>query len=373
MAGRFAFVIHPLETSDVSRKYPFARYLPEKWVEAAIKRMGSRKVSHITGIRSPYNEAEGWFVGVPLTTRQMTSLPEEYVVGRVIAAGRLAERLGARVFGLGAFTAVVGDAGLTVARALDIGVTTGNSYTAAIAIEGTREAARFMGHDLDRAEVAVLGATGSVGRACALILARDCRHLTLIGRSEDKLEKLAKGVMRETGLAAQTSTDIKKSLPKADIIITVSSAVGSIVDPDDLKPGAVVCDVARPRDVSWQVAEARDDVLVIEGGVVDVPGDVDFGIDFGYPPGTCNACVAETIILSLEEHYSDYTLGREYSVEKIEEISRLAKKHGFRLSSLRSFERSLTREEMERIRDNARRRQMGPGGGAGRLDSEKAV
>lgn len=356
MAGKFGFIIHPLEPSDVSRKFPMARRLPDRWIEGIARRLPAQKVSHITGIRSPHNEAEGWFVGVPLTSRQMLALPTDDVLRKIVAAGRLAERQGARIIGLGAFTAVVGDAGVTIARELSAGVTTGNSYTAWTALEGAREAARFMDIDLEAAEVAVVGATGSIGRACALIMAGEARQLTLVGRDEGKLERLAREVLTETGVSAQISTDIRRSLPSADVIITVSSAVEAIIEPEDLKPGAVVCDVARPRDVSARVAEARDDVLVMEGGVVEVPGDVDFGLDWGYPPRTCNACIAETILLGLEERYEDYTLGREYSLERIHEIAALARKHGFRLAGLRSFERHLPLEEMERIRDNARRR-----------------
>ena len=44
----------------------------------------------------------------------------------------------------------------------------------------------------------------------------------------------------------------------------------------------LVCDVARPRDVSWRVHQERDDVLVIEGGMVEVPGPVDFGFQFRF-------------------------------------------------------------------------------------------
>lgn len=356
MAGKFAFIIHPLEPSDVSRKFPIARRLPDRWIEGIARRLPVQRVSHITGIRSPHNEAEGWFVGVPLTSRQMVTLPADDVLRKIIAAGRLAERQGARIIGLGAFTAVVGDAGVTIARELSAGVTTGNSYTAWTALEGAREAARFMDIDLEAAEVAVVGATGSIGRACALIMAGEARQLTLVGRDEGKLERLAREVLTETGVSAQISTDIKKSLPSADVVITVSSAVEAIIEPEDLKSGAVVCDVARPRDVSARVAEARDDVLVMEGGVVEVPGDVDFGLDWGYPPRTCNACIAETILLALEERYEDYTLGREYSLERIREIAALARKHGFRLAGLRSFERHLPMEAMKRIRDNARRK-----------------
>ncbi len=171
MSGKFGFIIHPLEPSDYTRKFSIAKRLPSRWVEGVARHLPAQRVSHITGVRSPHNTAEGWFVGVPLTSRQMVELPTDYVLRKIIAAGRLAERQGARIIGLGAFTAVVGDAGVTIAKELDAGVTTGNSYTAWTALEGAREAARFMEIDLETAEVAVVGATGSIGRACAILMA----------------------------------------------------------------------------------------------------------------------------------------------------------------------------------------------------------
>jgi predicted amino acid dehydrogenase len=68
-------------------------------------------------------------------------------------------------------------------------------------------------------------------------------------------------------------------------VITVTSSVHAVIEPKHLKPGAVVLDVARPRDVSRLVEDQRDDVLVIEGGMVEVPGNVNFNFDFGFPPG----------------------------------------------------------------------------------------
>ena len=50
-------------------------------------------------------------------------------------------------------------------------------------------------------------------------------------------------------------------------MIAVTSAVDFLIEPEDLKAGAIVCDVARPRNVSREVASKRKDVLVIEGGV----------------------------------------------------------------------------------------------------------
>ncbi|HHW03585.1 MAG TPA: polysaccharide biosynthesis protein [Thermoanaerobacterales bacterium] len=349
----FAFIIHPIDISDVSRKFKFMKHLPEGVVEAIMKNIPPVKVSHITGVKSPYNEIEGWFVGCPLTTRQMMNLPEDFVLRKIIQAGKLAEKLGARIVGLGAFTSVVGDAGITIAKNLNIAVTTGNSYTVATALEGAKKAAQMMGHEIKNSEVVVVGATGSIGNVCAQILAKECKYLTLVGRQIKKLEEIAEKILKETGLSVRITSDIHRALKKADVIITVTSSLDSVIDADDLKPGAVVCDVARPRDVSREVAEKRNDVLIIEGGVVEVPGDVDFNFNFGFPPKTSYACMAETMMLAMEGRYENFTLGRELTVEQVEEISAIAKKHGFKLAGFRSFERAVTQEEIEAVKKNA--------------------
>lgn len=350
----FAFVIHPLDARDVARKFPFTRFLPDRVVEGALKYLPTMKVAHITGVRSPYAEAEGWFVSCPLTARQLLTLPDGYVVEKIVCAGRLAERLGAKILGLGAFTKVAGDAGISVAKRLNIPVTTGNSYTVATAVEGTKEAARLMGHDLREASVAVVGATGSIGRVCAELLSREARVLTLVGRNVHKLEPVADQILYRSGLAAKISTDVRTALKDADVVITVTSALDTVIEPEYLKPGAVVCDVARPRDVSRRVATERPDVLVIEGGVVAVPGDVNFNFNFGFPPKTAYACMVETMILALERRYESFTLGRDLTAEKVEEIAALAKKHGFKLAGFRSFEKAIDAGAIERIKDAAR-------------------
>ena len=68
------------------------------------------------------------------------------------------------------------------------------------------------------------------------------------------------------------------------------------------------------------------------------------------------ACMAEVMILALEGRCESYTLGRDITVEQVEEIASLAAKHGFRLGGFRSFERAVTREEVELVRENALRK-----------------
>jgi predicted amino acid dehydrogenase len=85
---------------------------------------------------------------------------------------------------------------------------------------------------------------------------------------------------------------------------------------------------------------------------VDVPGPVNFNFDFGFPPGKAYACMAETIALALEGRFEDYTVGKEISLQHVEEISQIAEKHGFKLSGFRSFESPVTMEQIEKIKQN---------------------
>lgn len=353
---KFAFIIHPFDARrDVAKKggvYTAAKYLPEPAVEWAIQFKSPMVMSHITGIKSATGaEAEGWFIGCPLTPKQMLTLPQEFVYKRLIQCGKLAESLGAKIIGLGAFTSIVGDGGVTMARNVDIAVTTGNSYTTATAVEGGLDAAKRMGISIENAKVAVVGATGSIGKTCAQMLAPRCAEIALVGRDLPRLEAVGSEL---SGACVRLYDDVHLGLRDADLIVTVTSARDAVIEPEDLKPGSVVCDVARPRDVSVRVAKERDDVLVIEGGVVAVPGpDTDFHFSFGFPPKTAYACMSETIMLALDGRYESFTLGKDVSIAQAEETTRLAKKHGFHLAGYRSFEREVTEETIENTRRRA--------------------
>lgn len=365
----FAFIIHPISVKrDVQRKYPFlGRVLGERQIEFFSQFFPPVYLSEIEGITSAATgrEIKGWLIACPLAPRQMLELPEARVYRKIIQTGRMAERLGAQILGLGAFTSVVGDAGVSIADGLAVPVTTGDSYTVAVAVEALKRAAELMDIPLRSASAAVVGATGAIGQVCAELLAEDVARLILIGREAEPLEILRgrlKGQARGGGLSGEAVSKAEilvstgmESLAESQLILTVTSALHAVIHPEHLRPGSVVCDVARPRDVSAMVAAARDDIFVIDGGMVDVPGPVDFHFNFGFPPGKAYACMAETMALALEGRFEDYTLGKRITRARVDEISAIAWKHGFRLSGFRSFEKEVTQEQIEAVRRNAKR------------------
>lgn len=362
----FAFIIHPIDPKrDVSRKFPFlGRVLSEKQIDFFSTYFPPVYISEIEGITSQATGKviKGWFIACPYTPRRMMQLPERTVYRKIVQTGRMAEKLGADILGLGAFTSVVGDAGVTIAKNLEIPVTTGDSYTVAMAVQAIRDAAKVMDIKIEEATVAVVGATGAIGHVCAELLAAEAARTLLVARDEKKLEVLRDRLnvqarhLRPTPvpvseLIISTKMDVLKD---AQLILTVTSSIHDVIRPEHLQPGSVVCDVARPRDVSAMVASARDDILVIDGGMVDVPGTVDFHFNFGFPEGKAYACMAETIALALEGRFEDYTVGKDITLERVKDITAIADKHGFRMSGFRSFEREVTDKHIETIKKNAR-------------------
>ena len=351
----FAFIFHPINIKeDVARKYPFlGKILTEGQINFFSRYFPPVYISEISGVRSikTGRSLKGWFIACPYTPKTMLSLPVNTVYKKLVDCGRMAEELGARILGLGAYTSVVGDAGLTVANRLELPVTTGDSYTVYISVQAVREAAKLMGIEFSQATVAIVGATGAIGSACAEMLAGEVGKLILVGRRQAALDLCSEKCSGKHA-KLQTSIDMNAIYP-ADVVIAVTSSVHAVIEPKHIKPGAVVLDAARPRDVSRLVEEQRDDVLVIEGGMVEVPGNVDFGFDFGFPPGKSFACMAETMALALDGRYEDYTVGKDITLDQVLEIGTIATQHGFRLSGFRSFERAVTTEHIDDVRQKA--------------------
>ncbi|MFO7814137.1 MAG: shikimate dehydrogenase [Halanaerobiales bacterium] len=351
---KFSFIIHPLEFGDFYKKFNWMEKLPDSILKKVTKHIPPFKVSKITGIKSKTGkEIEGYFFVCPLTTDQIINLKETYVINKIIKTVNKCGKVGSDIVGLGSFTSVVGDKGITISKNVDVPVTTGNSYTVATSIEGTKLAVSKMNMNIKNEIVSIIGANGSIGKTVSRLIAKDARNLKLISRNLTKLKKLKALIESESNDIKVTYTNkIKEALDVSRIIITVSSAVETLFSPQNLLSGSVVCDVARPRDVANNVDRERNDVLVIEGGIVGVPGDVNFNLNFGVKGPNAYACMAETMLLTLESKFTDYSLGPDIELNKVKETKKMAQKHGFKLAGLRSYGSLLTEEKINEIKSN---------------------
>jgi fatty aldehyde-generating acyl-ACP reductase len=363
--AKFCFVIHPVSFEDVVRYEPGAAGKGRPIVAKILEWMPAYAAAHITGIRAPDGrQTEGWFVAAPLLPEQMLELPREEVYTRILRAIAIGVELGAEVAGLGAFTGVVGDAGVTLAERAPIPVTTGNSLTISAGVRSLFRGAAEMGVDARAATAVVVGATGSIGSACVELIAPHVREIVMVARNETRLRKAHAALAPRLPCTSSYTLDIGAAVRQADLILTATSSTQDVIEPEDLRTGAVVCELSLPHDVSRRVAAERPDVLVLEGGNMRVPGDLramrvrepDRPFDLNLPRGTLLACMSETAILALCDRRESYTLGRGIDLAKVREIEDLAADCGFALADMRAFDTAITREKIAAVRAAASQR-----------------
>lgn len=357
--NKFCFVIHPLSLEDIARYEPGAKGKGEPILRKIMEWMPSYAAVHVTGVKTPDGrETEGWFVAAPLLSEQIVDFPREEVYQRVVRAIEIGAGLGAQVAGLGAFTGVVGDAGITINERSPIPVTTGNSLTIAAGVQSIFRGAAEMGIDPASSTAVVIGATGSIGSACVHLIASKVRRVIMVARNETRLRRFHEQVAGELACESEWTTDIAGAVRRAQLVLTATSSTKDVVEPEDLQTGAVVCELSLPHDVSRRVARERPDVLVTEGGNMAVPGNPRFErvrepgseFDLNLPPRTALACMSETMVLALEGRLEPYTLGRGIDLDKVVEIQAMATRCGFSLADMRAFDAAVTPEKIAATR-----------------------
>lgn len=359
---RFAFVIHPLSQDYIKKGFPIPKSTPKfvmDKVESLAAHMPPMVYCKMDNIVSPTGaEAEGWLITVGGTPKEMLARSPEFTYRRLLQAAKLAEKLGAQIMGLGAFTKVVGDAGVTVARRSRLPITTGNSYSASGALWAAADAMRRMGLvHLNKntkkvaAKTMVIGASGSIGSVSARLLAMSFDEVYLAGRTLKKLDELKASILKETPQAKVfTTIDYNDLLGDMDMIVTSTSGAGKeILDITKVKPGCVITDVARPLDLPPKEVAKRPDVLVIESGEIELPTEVHGLKNIGLPQNVVYACLAETIVLALEGRFEVFTVGRDTEWEKVKEIYKLGLKHGMKLSAISGVNGVYSDEDIAKV------------------------
>lgn len=326
--GEFAFLVHPRDLSDVQRKYPFMKNFPNWFLKLFIYLLWPVICSQVIGLkRENGEEIKGWIIGCPLAASQMLK-NRKLAKKKILKTAKLAEKLGVKIIGLGALISSLTNGGLELANKIRTPLTTGNSYTVAVTLEGVNKIIKEKNIDLRLSWIAIIGATGSTGEAVSKILASKAFKLILIGRTPKHLYSLADSLCEiNPKIVAEVSTDVR-SIIKADIVIVATSAIEALVKQEHLKIGAVVYDITQPQNVSPDIIKIRKDILVIDGGLVETPG-INFHFNFGLPREIAFACLAETMLLALEGKFDRSFVGR-VKIDQVKKLKELGEKYGFR-------------------------------------------
>jgi predicted amino acid dehydrogenase len=358
---KFAFVTHaPAQTQQAAIPHDgLARYFARR---LAGRSTSPRYLAPIRGIRSQASgaEAEGLLISLGATPHQLAQHPI-FAYQRQLLAARIAERMGARLLGLDLPAALAGDAGITLAQRSAIGITSGSALSLAAALEAALEAAQRIKNSTAPLRTMVIGATGALGAVCARLLAEANNDVVLIAPRPEQLLALKQTIERECpGVRVVGATRADIYLGGADLVVLTDPAAG-VLEVERFKPGAVICDLAHPTALTQADAARRPDLLIVDGGVVELPGTPEYGSALDTMPAGIDPGLAEAALLALDGRFGDYSLGHSAEIERVREVRRLMLKHGAKIAGPRAFGRRVADAEIDEKRGLAalRRQNLG--------------
>ncbi|TKJ73224.1 MULTISPECIES: aminotransferase class III-fold pyridoxal phosphate-dependent enzyme [unclassified Pseudomonas] len=388
---QFAFLLHSTSAEDICRGLPEAviEYFTEAqklalahWFFSFGQIENSPEVVFEFSMASPHGRVvNGAMIYSPISPQAMLKLSRADKADLLKKYLQKAQDVGAVVVGLGAYTSVISKGGLDIADA-PFRLTTGNSLTAISSCNLIRE---VFGPSALRKRLMIFGARGSVGRVALMDLCQFFGKIDIVGSMSSTVEEQyinLRGALIEVLLRVECLSDesaagkfwgvcrnldleqallhcpaeqvpvLMQSIMDAgtasgvqffevhiglehtviaqdiDCVYSATSEGKPFIAADVFPKTCKIFDVARPFDVLRE-GGARE---VYEGGLVTLPDAQAMLSDcniIGCEPGVSLACLSETILLSMENVSSSYSIGKEIAYDEAKEVGELAARHGF--------------------------------------------
>lgn len=375
--GDFAHIVHYGYPEDLYREYDFLERLPgpleEEWRNYSYPIVNEMILDGFPAYNGDTKDViRGWVIFVPNYTRELLE-NGKLRKRKILQAARLAERLGARIVGMGGLIASFAQGGYWLSEQIsDVGFTTGHAYTIGNIMAMMDNCLEKINADIRASTVSIVGAAGSIGSGCAKLLAgKGPRKIVLIDLStfgaEKKLKETVHYMKKVNPDINVHFADSFKSLKYSDVIISATNAPKSLLTSAHFKSGAVIIDDSFPKNVPKRVLEEREDIVLLEGGVTrfplssrmyvarNMPDLMDAPLTRAISCKETYGCVAETLVLALHGYEKNYGLG--YSDPGLAvDIMTKAERVGFSSAPFQCFDEAVDDKRFEHVRKIVQKR-----------------
>lgn len=318
----FAFISCPKTIAQLKNHFPALKMLPDFILKLHLEKCHPFKVSRIKAIRSTQGKViQGYFIICPLLGLPRSK--EDSILKRVTEALHFAERLGVNTLGLDNHSAIISrDKEYILANSLRVPFTNGSTLSAWSIIEAIYRTSKMRKIDLRKSKVAIIEASSTIGKLCARRMADFAESLILYDEDTSALEELRESILKLNSIEVIIEEDISKALAGSDIVITDSHFLKMQGGLEGLKPDAVVYSIG-------ELGKASISNMIIRGGLIRLAYPAELNLNSGLPKGIVSAALAETMLLTFEERFTNYSVGDNINPDKLEEIADIAVQHGF--------------------------------------------
>lgn len=344
---KIGVVLHPLNIEDFKDKFlafyqpysyfllPFLFLIKPYFLKQIYAKFPPHRIFQTNKIIVHDKEFQIIAVMCPLFPEQLVS-QKDNAVQRIHKAVQLLSKSEAKIVTLAGFSSIITGGGYDILSDVSCSITSGNSLTAALAVDGVEKAVAVRGLKLEDLKFAIIGATGDIGSVCAKFFAKKVKELILCSRNVESDELFRNEILSQRPKGVLFTVDLDVAINDADVLIVATSAFGYLLDPSKLKKNAIVCDVSMPPNVSRNSKTNRPDIFVFNGGRASLPffdRIKSKAWNKLFPRNSVYGCLAEGIALALDNQFISYSLGkRQITLEKLEEIKGIAFRNGIVLA-----------------------------------------
>lgn len=387
---KVGFLCHFIDVENAIESDSSISMLPKTIIEDFLLDLIELKSSLIIGNTLIESESSGKVefvaIGLPFTSNMVKDSIKNGNINlyRDIchkAIADLKKKYDIDIIGLGQYTSILTYNGTLIPQ-IDLSITTGNSYTVYIGIQSVLSS--ISSDSLERADVkiGIVGAAGNISSVFAKCFSSYASKIYLKGsdsqngynmakesanslisyilgrllnRKEEKESVLEKQI-RETRLYSRIRTGIIEIddqslyeqlilelgdfspiivcdsiafLKKCELVVLATNNPDAIFSSRDFNNETIIYDISVPQNVLKNDLMTERNIQVIEGGIVKLPNEQFLPFQhFPLEKGTAFACMAETMILGLEQYKGNFSFG-DITPEMVYHIGEMGKKHGF--------------------------------------------
>ncbi len=392
VATKVGFITHFIDAKSICLADPSLEGVDSKHIESFLTKLmpvsvpfiiGSVVIEGKTGAKTHLTA-----IGIAITSAMARNamLQGDYAIYTELcqkAINVLADEEDVKLVGLGQFSSIL-TRNATAHCRIDVGATTGNSYTTYLGIEAILERLSAKQRHPSKEVLGVVGAAGNIASIYAQSLARQVKKVILIGSSTSgigKVEKVAQTIIHEafvllrsegsqttnrlvswleqtqtvkslngqeipspSNLYRQLSLECGQDMPivighdlaallDCTIVLAATSAHEPFLKPEHIAENTIVCDISVPLNCTAELMNNQKNIDIILGGIAELPNAETIPIrSFPLEKGQVYGCLGETIILGLSGRTETFSYGR-ITLKKLDEIAKLAQEQGLRLSS----------------------------------------
>ncbi len=364
---KVAFILHPLNISDLKKKtsfyYPFNsildflfKIIPAERVKKIFSGIPPHVFLSVKNLRSRQDKK------IDLMGIMCGLFPEEVAVNyesacqKVIKAVEFALKKGSNIIVLTGVTSIITSGGEQIRAKINANryiLTTGNALTAGFCVEGILTALKIFGKKPDNLIVSIVGATGDIGSICAKVLSKEFSKTILCSRKISEDDPVAR-FLNHAGRTCLITTSVKEAVKEADVILLATSSYLPLIDFQDVKSSSIICDVSLPFNTKEDFVRLRPDVFVFDGGKARVDLKVSKNnkrwANF-INQNSVYGCIAEGLTLGFEGASKDYSFGKgKISEDNLLSIVAAARENGIELAEFAFHEKCYSIEDLARYR-----------------------